>query len=192
MPKLLVLITVRSNHGEGASMSMLAHQRSIRVTAVLIAVLVCCAYVRCRYSEDPAQSAEVKVGVPKEGSSQPHATNPLVLIITDRSCGKTINASLGRSVLIELKSTPGTGYSWAVTKDDPKYLAIVNSTVKPSAKSAPGRPSLQLFEIRTLSVGQGTLRFSYLRPWERDVQPIRNCEITVLVGSPSPGTKSLQ
>ena len=92
----------------------------------------------------------------------------------------------GQTLNVTLEANPSTGYSWEVAGlnnnilrqiGEPEYRQISNFTGEPMA----GVPEMQIFQFEIINTGRTTLKFVYRRPWEKDVAPLNNFSIDLVV-----------
>lgn len=121
----------------------------------------------------------VKHGVPsapKPTESCPGATEA----ITETGAIETIKeikeetaeVNNGEKFSISLESNPTTGYSWEVDFDSTAIELIDNKYTSDSQEEVVGAGGTETFEFLALQSGETQITFSYLRPWEKDKEPI--------------------
>jgi predicted secreted protein len=75
----------------------------------------------------------------------------------------TITVKAGQRFNIALESTPGTGYSWQVTKrPNPHIVKYLGSKTGPS--SAPGAPAEQVLRFKAVDPGTTSMVLAYVGP----------------------------
>lgn len=85
--------------------------------------------------------------------------------------GDTIALRVGDTLLLRLRSNPGTGYSWAQGRAATDAVTLVDSSYAAPATTAVGAPGEQLFRFLGKTPGSATLALYYSRPWETGVAP---------------------
>jgi predicted secreted protein len=98
------------------------------------------------------------------------------LDLTEAENGKDILLNRGDMLLVHLPSNRTTGYGWSVVNSKPGKLEEPGEpTLKPlkSARGLVGAGSVETWTFRAATAGRTTLTFSYARPWEKGVSPIR-------------------
>lgn len=81
--------------------------------------------------------------------------------------GATIAGRPGDEFIVELASSPATGYSWAlVGQADPRVVALMASDFQPAPSSGPGVGGNQRWIFRLVGPGATTISFGYGRSWE--------------------------
>jgi len=80
--------------------------------------------------------------------------------------GDTITMRTGDTLLLRLRSNPGTGYTWARDEAAADAVTLLDSTFAAPATSAVGAPGEQLFRFLGQNPGSATLALYYARPWE--------------------------
>ena len=93
---------------------------------------------------------------------------------------------------IKIKSSPGTGYSWAVQEikegSPIKFLRRVDEEDQPEdpnntgdQKSMVQETAYDMFTFEALEPGKVEVYLNYRRPWEKDVPPIKKHKIYITV-----------
>ncbi|MGH7779092.1 MAG: protease inhibitor I42 family protein [Candidatus Binataceae bacterium] len=106
------------------------------------------------------------------------------IVVTDSDSGKSIALAPGAELEVSLKATSGTGYLWQIAGNDPAVLkprGLGNFEVPKDA--APGAMAKQVFHFDAQAPGSAKLEMVYVRPWEKNVAPVRTWSITVSVQS---------
>jgi len=83
---------------------------------------------------------------------------------------------------IVLPSNPTTGYSW-MTKFDPNYLQLVNSTyiAYPTRPGIVGSGGIQIFTFKAIKPGNTEITMQYQRPWAETVPPLKEVKYDVII-----------
>ena len=103
-------------------------------------------------------------------------------VVTDKDNGRQIVIAKGGTLVVRLEATPGTGHSWKLVKINPELLkALGESTFEGSGGRILGATEHQVFRFEAQASGASVLEMHYLRPWEKDVPPLRTYRITVEV-----------
>ncbi|MCM2407616.1 MULTISPECIES: protease inhibitor I42 family protein [Anabaena] len=85
-------------------------------------------------------------------------------------------------LIVKLLATPGTGYSWQMIKNDPdKLKPLGDSVLEPLTDQAPGASENQVFRFSAQSSGSTVLELHYLRPWEKNIPPLKTYQINVQI-----------
>lgn len=95
-----------------------------------------------------------------------------------------IDARTGEEFTIYLSSNPTTGYQWQLDGAlDESLLKLVGSTYRAqeTGKAVVGAGGTEIWTFRALKPGQTTIKLKYIRPWEKDVAPVRTSMYTVLI-----------
>lgn len=102
--------------------------------------------------------------------------------ITDQDNGKDIDMSAGGSLVVKLRSSPSTGYSWIVA-GEPSPLRLAKSTYQKSSKSTHmvGSAGTQVLQFSAATAGMATLNLVYRRTWEYNEPPARKFSVRVNV-----------
>jgi len=120
------------------------------------------------------------------GSSVEMTNPPDTLTITEQCDGETIQVALGTILIIKLEAIPGTGYGWHSDSAKSDYLNMMNEpfflpTEIDSTKTTIGAPAYQVFQYRAHKKGNGKLKLSYMREWEKDKPPLKSFSITLSI-----------
>jgi len=80
----------------------------------------------------------------------------------------TLVVKINQSFTIRLRSEPSQGYSWKLV-DSSSTLLKQNQkeTFEQPSSSIPGNGGTQVFYFKALKSGNGTIRFIYVRPFEK-------------------------
>ena len=106
-------------------------------------------------------------------------------VLTLHDSGKSVDLAVGAPLTVELKVTPGAGYTWDLTKNDAKILALASGApTQPSAPDQPGGHATQTFAFVGKAPGKAHLELAYRRPWEKDQKPAKTFAIDVTVKQP--------
>jgi inhibitor of cysteine peptidase len=101
-------------------------------------------------------------------------------IVTDKDDGRQIIIEKGSTLAVRLEATPGTGHSWKLVKINAELLkALGESAFENPRGGVPGAIEHQVFRFEAQAFGSSVLEMHYLRPWEKDVPPLRIYRITV-------------
>jgi inhibitor of cysteine peptidase len=93
---------------------------------------------------------------------------------------KTIQSNVGGTFLIVLDSNPSTGYQWQLTQSpNREFLKLIDSTYRAPITELVGAGGKEIWSFKALSVGQRTIVFEYVRPWEKDKEPLKSVTFTV-------------
>ena len=106
-----------------------------------------------------ALSASVFVGC--SGSSAQNYTDP----------EEQINAKVNGNFIVELESSPSTGFSWQAEYDT-AVLELIEQTYeanKNTGEVSIGAGGVDLFKFKALSAGETKITFKYKRSWETEV-----------------------
>lgn len=127
----------------------------------------------------------VSLGGMTTAASQPAASGPLELQVTEHDNGRAIELK-GEVLTINLESNPSTGYGWQVRGLDRNILRQVDAADWIS--SAPGKlgaPGTQILRFAAIGKGRAILNLAYVRSWEKGVAPARSFSVEVNVTEPS-------
>lgn len=132
----------------------------IRMRLLALAVLACCYVASCHATTiNPDQIVELSEG----------------------DHGKTLDVPLNTMIVVKLKATLGSGYSWQLTAYDPKVLSVSMSDVAADRTALPGRSDIQRFTLHVISKGSTNMKFKYARQWEKDIAAVKELEFMIVV-----------
>jgi inhibitor of cysteine peptidase len=95
---------------------------------------------------------------------------------------KTVEAALGSEFSIVLESNQTTGFGWDISKPlDEKVVRFVSSEYVASSAAMPGAPGREIWTFRACAAGKTAISFRYVRPWEKDVPPVKKADFDVVV-----------
>lgn len=94
----------------------------------------------------------------------------------------TINTKVYNDVMIKLDAIHTAGYRWILDKSYDKqlleYLGMNFIRAKDRLETSPG---LEVWTFRTLKEGSTVLKFSFARPWEKDIPPQKTMTYNIRV-----------
>jgi inhibitor of cysteine peptidase len=92
----------------------------------------------------------------------------------DDGQGSPIHARAGEIFSITLDSNPTTGYQWKLANPlDEKALKLISSEYRMPETQMVGTGGKEAWTFKALSMGQATISFEYVRPWEKDREPAK-------------------
>lgn len=95
--------------------------------------------------------------------------------------GKTVDLKTGETFTIALEGNPTTGYNWEVSEIDPTVAQLVGEPDYKSDSKLIGSGGMFKFTFKAVAPGTSHVKLVYHRPWEEDVAPIEEFEVTVNV-----------
>jgi len=81
-----------------------------------------------------------------------------------------ITSKIGENTTIVLESNPTTGYQWQVDYDSGKLELISQEFNASENLELVGAPGTEVFIFKAIELGESDITFSYLRPWETDLE----------------------
>jgi inhibitor of cysteine peptidase len=106
------------------------------------------------------------------------------VVATDKDNDGKITVVKGSTLLVKLKFQGGTGFTWAVAKNDEKILQPAGKPTTEAIegeKPRPGGPRLLVFAFKGVAAGESRVQLEYKRPFEKDKEPARKYNLTVTV-----------
>jgi inhibitor of cysteine peptidase len=106
---------------------------------------------------------------------------PAMVKIDAGDAGKTIQLSAGDTLEVSLEGNPSTGYTWEIVSG----LDLLEQEVEPEFSAASqqvvGSSGIVRFEFKPVSTGETVLELVYLRPFERDLDPLQTFSVNLVV-----------
>ncbi|MBW1782244.1 MAG: protease inhibitor I42 family protein [Deltaproteobacteria bacterium] len=110
------------------------------------------------------------------------AGHPVNVQLYQTDCGRTVEMEPGDTLEIVLDGNPTTGYQWKIRPWDTAVVKEVEKEPVYQRKSdALGSGGQFTFYFEAADTGRTTLEFIYLRPFEKDVPPIKSFNVTIVV-----------
>ena len=102
--------------------------------------------------------------------------------VTKADKDRTVKVGTGGQVIVRLSWSPGTGYDWALTQNDPSALRQEGeASSEPAKQPMPGAPEVRIFHFKALKAGSTALEFQSRRPFEKDAPPLESFRVQVLI-----------
>jgi len=111
------------------------------------------------------------------------ATNSSTRVLTPLDSGHEVTVTAGQVLVLELPSNVTTGYGWSCRNDGEvveqfgqrEYMADAHPL------GMVGVGGTEIWRFRAIKTGRQSLRLDYIRPWEKDVSPVRTVTFNVVV-----------
>lgn len=100
---------------------------------------------------------------------------------TYASTQSDIAVKVNQPFQIHMKVTSGTGYTWQPQGPIPPGVTLLGAFQEPRGKMMPGGPGNEVLVFRGTSVGKYTVTLGYLRPWEKNVKPVKMQRFTITI-----------
>lgn len=114
-------------------------------------------------------------------SSRSHAAE---LVLLEGDAGEKACLRKGDMLTVKLPANPTTGYSWSHSFSRTSFLeSLSNATYKPDKNDGGmvGGGGVEIWKFRAVRVGNLELHFSYARPWEHGIAPLRSISWSVVI-----------
>jgi predicted secreted protein len=85
------------------------------------------------------------------------------VVVTEANSGNTVPLRVGDTLLVQLRSQLGTGFSWRLTKEA-EQLKLISTTVEGDFDGKPGGAQMQVFKFSVVKTGKGEMALRYQRP----------------------------
>jgi inhibitor of cysteine peptidase len=85
-----------------------------------------------------------------------------------------VQVRAGQKFAIKFVTSPGTGYSWELAAPlDEKMLAIIETKSEALGSGLLGASEYKIWICRALAAGLTEIALKYVRPWEKDADPVK-------------------
>lgn len=95
--------------------------------------------------------------------------------------GRQIELTKNQIFTIFLESQISTGYSWEVFYQDLGIVQQIGDAKVEQINNVVGSTEITTFKFETINKGNTTLNLIYHRPWEKDIMPLKNYSISLVV-----------
>ena len=94
-----------------------------------------------------------------------------------------IAAKVGDTFVIKLESNATTGYSWRLAELKTGTVEKVSNVYEPAKTQGRlvGSGGIEVWTFKAVSKGNVTITLEYVRPWEKDIPPIKTAKYSVSV-----------
>jgi inhibitor of cysteine peptidase len=99
-------------------------------------------------------------------------------VLTRQDHGKSIEASVGSVLTLQLDESPTTGYAW-VDRSSGAALKLERSDFVAASGAAVGGGGQRSFRFSVCAPGAATLRVTLQRAWEADAPPADEFSVSV-------------
>jgi predicted secreted protein len=95
---------------------------------------------------------------------------------------RTVKTNPGALVTVKLAWSPGTGYDWVLTRNDPSLLRQEGeASAEPPKEPMPGAPEVRVFRFKALKPGATALEFQSRQPFEKQAPPAEVFRVQVVI-----------
>ena len=101
-------------------------------------------------------------------------------MISDCQGLRTIKTRVGEQFFIVLGTNPTTGYEWQA-EINLEYIELAGREYSPAIPELIGSGGQETFTFLALKSGETKIEFSYLRPWEEGVAPIKEKVYSIII-----------
>jgi predicted secreted protein len=102
------------------------------------------------------------------------------ITVTKADKDQTVKVGTGGQVILRLSWSPGTGYDWMLTKNDPSALRQEGeASSEPAKQPMPGAPEVRIFHFKALKAGATALEFQSRRSFEKEAPPMESFGVRV-------------
>ena len=88
---------------------------------------------------------------------------------------ETLTTKVGTDIIVRLESNPTTGYSWRTAEFEPGIIEKVSNEYQPynTTGNVVGSGGTEIWIFKAIKKGKITITFEYVRPWEKDIPPVK-------------------
>lgn len=92
-----------------------------------------------------------------------------------------INITVGKEFVITLDANATTGYEWQLASPiDDSLIRLVSSEYVPDKTNLVGSGGKSVWTFKAIRAGKTQISFKYIRPWEKNIPPVK--EVVYRVG----------
>lgn len=96
-----------------------------------------------------------------------------------------IKSEEGKIIIITLQSNKTTGYEWQLAEPlDTKVVDFMNSEYIATGPQIIGSNGTEIWSFRAMGEGSSKIKFKYVRPWEKDIEPAQKMSFDIVVTTP--------
>jgi PKD repeat protein/predicted secreted protein len=110
--------------------------------------------------------------------------------VDKNNSGQSVRIAQDQVLEVKLPSTPSTGYGWYVTNSDNEIIKQVGNWewISDNLTEAVGSSGTQITRFIGVSKGTFELELAYMRPWEKDAEPLDIYKINIVAEDTYTGT----
>lgn len=108
------------------------------------------------------------------------AVKPAVTV-TDADNGTKVEIKTDEVLAVKLEAQLGTGFGWKVVSESAALVLKGDPEQVSSTDQKPGGPEYQTFKFKAVKRSETDLKFQYAEGWKKDVKPLKEYTITVIV-----------
>jgi inhibitor of cysteine peptidase len=110
-------------------------------------------------------------------------TPPMPREINEAAEGARVTLARGQELIVTLDGNQTTGFRWSLSRAAPELVQVGEATYV--ARATDGRQTgsggLTTFRFRAEAAGTSSLAFSYRRPWEANIPPVKTVRFEIRV-----------
>ena len=85
-----------------------------------------------------------------------------------------IQATVGKEFVVTLDANATTGYEWQLANPiDNSLINLERSEYVPDKTGLVGSGGKSIWTFKAVRVGKTQISFKYIRPWEKDIPPVK-------------------
>jgi inhibitor of cysteine peptidase len=95
---------------------------------------------------------------------------------------KVIKTQVGKNFIIVLKANATTGYQWQFAQPlDENMLKLIRLEYEQDNRELIGAGGKQVWSFKALRAGRTIICFKYVRPWEKNILPVKEESFVVVI-----------
>lgn len=95
---------------------------------------------------------------------------------------RSIEVMIGQEFSIELEANATTGYQWQLANPlNNSIIELLSTEYRVSEKALAGAGCKEIWKFRVVDQGETIISMKYIRPWEKDIPPVRNVHFRVVI-----------
>jgi len=146
--------------------------------ALLLSTFGCCYWTNSGPAKDKTAPDQAKTEAAPTAKLSSHGT----LLLAEAANGQTFAVKVGQRIRVKLEENPTTGYMWTTKNSNPAIVKTLSDVFVPPNTKLMGAPGYRRTMFQAVVPGTVTLEYSYARPWETGVAPVKTWKVILLVG----------
>jgi inhibitor of cysteine peptidase len=125
-------------------------------------------------------------GIQPAGQQRESSANELGKLVSyqqnpdEENLNDRLEVTVGQEFNITLASNATTGYRWELTAlPDEAVVKLVTNAYKSPETRALGAGGQEIWTFRAVGLGRTVINLKYVRPWEKNVAPVKTASFAV-------------
>ncbi len=137
---------------------------------ILLVIFIICGCI------GPVTAQEIRIG----GDKSLPDTVQKGLVYYDPA--KSIEIMIGQEFAIELDANATTGYQWQLAEPlNNRIIELLSTEYRVPETGHLGAGGKEIWKFRAVDHGKTIISMKYIRPWEKDIPPVKNIQFRVVV-----------